>query len=751
MKAANAVGEAAPASRRTLSDTQDVLLVMRSPPESWPRRPRASAPSAHAEPVCVLAVCGDGRVLAFDDHADLGVGVALARIVAEALDVPLARVAVVPVQASARTRDPVADATLRTAAAQARQYLLARAAQVLGADPARLAVRDGRIAPRDDDAADGIGYGELIRGRRIALMLAADALPLAQDAAWRDASPPPEMFAEPERKAAWNAAWRAGPADAEPMKPLAVPADARLPVDGDARGTTRRAVTDPASQAYPVLTFREVPVIEMMTGLRDRVPASRVVERFRRLPFTRGARRAALGHASAPAALARRRTRGRFGWLGAFAASAAGAAGAVGAAGALGLAGAFALAPRPLAPIAPPPAAAFAPELIARGRQLAALGDCAVCHTARNGIPNAGGRPLDTPFGTIYATNITPDVETGIGAWSFEAFARAMREGIARDGHRLYPAFPYTSFRHVSDADLEALYAYLMTQTPVRARVPATRLAFPFNLRPLLAAWNGAFVPRATFAPDPARSAQWNRGAYLVNGLGHCGACHTPRNRFGAERGGTAFLGGGFAEGWEAPALTRLSNAPVPWTEDELFSYLRYGEAPLHGVAAGPMAPVVGELAALPDSDIRAIAHYVASLSPASPNADPQALAREYVAAAAPAPIAPGPGARLFDGACAACHHVGGGPLLFGAQPPLALNTNLHGDTPDNLIRVILDGIDTPARPELGTMPAYRDSFDDAQIADLLRYLRAQYAGGKPPWTHLEATVARIRAAPRAH
>jgi len=464
--------------------------------------------------------------------------------------------------------------------------------------------------------------------------------------------------------------------------------------------------------------------------------------RFRRPPFTPEVIRAALADGPAQeagaAAAARRKKRWRFGLLSALAA---------GAAGWLSVAS---FAPQPIAPITPPLASAFAPELIARGKLLASLGDCAVCHTAHNGVPNAGGLALDTPFGTIYTTNITPDEQTGIGNWSLEAFVRAMRQGIHRDGRHLYPAFPYTSFKNVSDDDLKALYAYLMSQTPVRSRPPETKLAFPFSVRPMMAAWNSLFLKRNTFTQEATQTAQWNRGAYLVNGLGHCSACHTPRNALGAEQTGAAFLGGGMAEGWEAPALTTLSNAPVPWTEDELFSYLRFGHAPLHGVAAGPMGPVVSELAALPDSDIRAMANYLASLNPAGPNANPQALAREYEEASMATPVASSLGARLFDGACAACHHTGSGPQLFGAHPSLALNTNLHSAAPDNLIRVILDGIGSPARPELGTMPAYRDSFNDAQVNELVSYLRQQFAGGKPAWQDVEATVARIRAEPRA-
>ncbi|MEX3759858.1 molybdopterin cofactor-binding domain-containing protein [Paraburkholderia phenoliruptrix] len=518
------------------------------------------------------------------------------------------------------------------------------------------------------------------------------------------------------------------------------------------------AVTSQEWGAYPILTFREVPVIDVVmmprhgeppmgAGESASLPGAAAIAnalydatgvRFRRPPFTPETIRAALAAAQAEEAAARRKKRWRLGFLGAFAA------------GAAGWLGALSLAPSALAPMAPPLASAFAPELVARGKVLASLGNCAVCHTAHNGVPNAGGKPLDTPFGTVYSTNITPDAQTGIGAWSLAAFVRAMREGISRDGHRLYPAFPYTSFKNTSDDDLEALYAYLMSQTPVRFRPPETKLPFPFGARPLMAAWNGLFLVRNTFAASPTQNAQWNRGAYLVNGLGHCSACHTPRNAFGAEKTGAAFMGGGSAEGWEAPALSSLSNSPVPWTEDELFSYLRFGHAPLHGVAAGPMAPVVADLAALPDSDIRAMATYLASLSPVEPNVDATAMARQYEKASAIEGTLSGVGARLFDGACAACHHTGSGPQLFGAHPSLALNTNLHSATPDNLIRVILDGIGSPARPELGTMPAYRDSFNDAQIAELVSYLRRQFAGGKPAWPDVAASVARIRAAPRA-
>ena len=401
---------------------------------------------------------------------------------------------------------------------------------------------------------------------------------------------------------------------------------------------------------------------------------------------------------------------------------------------------------RAIAPIARPDASVYSAATIARGQQLAALGDCAVCHTSANGILNAGGKPLPTPFGTIYATNITPDVETGIGAWSYPAFERAMREGIHRDGRHLYPAFPYTHFAKTTDADMQALYAYLMAQPAVRAETPQNALAFPFNLRPLMAGWNALFHKPDVFQPDPAKSETWNRGAYLVEGLGHCSACHSPRNALGAEKA-NAYLAGGFAEGWEAPALTSLSQAPIPWSEDELYAYLRTGESRLHGVAAGPMAPVVKELAALPDSDIRAMAVYLASFnddrhrsSRRSKRSPPSSKPRPARATSAASSV----GARLYQGACAVCHEVGGAPL-FGSRPSLALNSNLHSAVPDNLIQVILHGIAKPAATDLGYMPAFKDSLTDGQVAELAAYLRRQFAPDKPAWTDIQAAVGRIR------
>ena len=383
--------------------------------------------------------------------------------------------------------------------------------------------------------------------------------------------------------------------------------------------------------------------------------------------------------------------------------------------------------------------------LVAKGEYLTKAADCAACHTTPGGEPFAGGRAFKLPFGTIYSTNITPDPETGLGAWSYPAFERAMREGIHRDGRHLYPAFPYPHFAKASDADLQALYAYLMAQPAVRAVAPKPALAFPFNLRPLMAGWNALFHRPGPFEADATKSAIWNRGAYLVEGLGHCGACHSPRNALGAEKAG-AYLAGGFAEGWEAPPLTSLSHAPIPWSEGELYAYLRTGESRLHGIAAGPMAPVVKELSALPDQDIRAMAVYLASFNekavdkPAHETLASQlettTLVRAVSASAA--------GARLYEGACAVCHQVGGAPL-FGSRPSLALNSNLHSAMPDNLVQVILHGIAAPAASDLGYMPDFKDSLSDGQVAELVSYLRRQFAPDKPPWADVPAAVSRAR------
>jgi nicotinate dehydrogenase subunit B len=561
---------------------------------------------------------------------------------------------------------------------------------------------------------------------------------------------------------------------------LVNPAGVQQQIHGNVLQTTSRALkervrTDKKTHAvasrewgsYPLLSFREVPIVEVMmmprpgepplgAGESSSVPGTAAIAnaifdatgvRFRNPPFTPEVVRAALNPLPAPAAAATEPAPepaleplpadapwpvGKRWWKRAAAL----------AAGVLGV-GAALVGWRPaIAPIAKPDASIYTAATIERGRQLAALGDCMECHTMPGGTPNAGGRAMHTPFGTIVTTNLTPDVDTGIGAWSFAAFQRAMREGISRDGHHLYPAFPYTAFAKTSDDDLIALYAYLMAQPAVKSAASKTQLKFPFSVRPLMGLWNALYLDPAPFAADAKRSAQWNRGNDLVNGLGHCGACHTPRNAFGAEQGGKAYLSGAIVEGWEAPPLTALSHAPVPWSEDELFRYLRFGQTREHGVAAGPMAPVVRELATLPPEDVRAMAHYLESFNaPAREGAVQAALAQSRAAS-----LAPNASQRLFESACGACHHDGNGPMTLGPNLPLALNSNLHSARPDNLLRVILDGIREPATRDIGFMPAYRDALDDRQIAELAAHMRARFAPDKPPWRDLDAAVAHARA-----
>lgn len=554
--------------------------------------------------------------------------------------------------------------------------------------------------------------------------------------------------------------------------------------------------------SYPILNFREVPVIDIVhmprpgepslgAGESSSVPGTAAIAnaifdatgvRFRAPPFTPEVIRAGLSPLPPPlgegggggerrddaiAALPPSQPSPRGGrselpvhapWprrRGLWATAAALLAGSLGVlAGLLGWRAAIA----PVAFAAP----AYNAQTIERGRMLAAMGDCAVCHTAPRGTTNAGGRAMQTPFGTVYSTNLTPDPETGLGRWSFSAFQRAMREGISRDGSHLYPVFPYTAFAKTSDDDLQALYAYFMSLPAVRAETPKADLRFPFSVRPLMAGWNALFHDPTPWQPAPAQdlpaavapsaalSAEWNRGAYLVNGLGHCGACHTPRNAFGAEQGGKAFLSGAVVDGWEAPALTALSKAPVPWSADALYRYLRSGHSAQHGAAAGPMAEVVRELAQVGDEDIRAMAAYLASFQ-AEPAAKPeamQAMAQQTVADAQASASLPGPGQRLFDGACAACHHDGNGPRLLGVNIPLALNSNLHSDLPDNLLRVVLDGVREPASRDVGFMPGFRHTLSDAQIAELAGYMRQRFAPGQPPWRDLEAAAARVRRSP---
>ena len=513
---------------------------------------------------------------------------------------------------------------------------------------------------------------------------------------------------------------------------------------------------------YPILTFPELPDIDVLmlprqdeeprgAGESASVPSAAAIVnavydatgiRFRELPLTPEKILAGLGQAPErrlPPPEGRKPRRPVLGL-------------SLGIAGLAGLAagGLALLAPvKPAIPeIARPDPSAFSAPTIERGRLAAAAGACNICHAGADGTRFAGGRAFETPFGTIVAANISPDVETGIGAWSYPAFERAMRQGIHRDGRHLYPVHPYTSFARADEADIQALYAYLMASPPARNAAAGTKLTFPFNIRGLMAGWNALFLKPGQVA-NADKSSAWNRGAYLVESLGHCSACHTERNRVGAELDGDAHLAGGFADGWEAPAILGPGRSPVAWTEDALYDYLRQGYAHDHGAANGPMAEVVKSLRPLPDADIRAIAIYLSDGAKNDPGGrDRAAVIAMSRAAETSAAIAEPAGARIFEGACTACH-AEGTPLAS-----LALNTNLHGDRPDNLLQTILNGAEAPAalahraapeHMEVMSMPAFRESLSDRQIADLAAYLRSRFAPDKTPWRNLRDAAAKVR------
>jgi mono/diheme cytochrome c family protein len=321
-----------------------------------------------------------------------------------------------------------------------------------------------------------------------------------------------------------------------------------------------------------------------------------------------------------------------------------------------------------------------------------------------------------------------------------------MKDGVSRSGDYLYPAFPYDHYAKLSDDDIAALYAFLMSRAAVQSRPPANALPFPLNLRWTVAVWDLLYLDRTPFRPDPTQSAARNRGAYLVQGLGHCGDCHTPRDRLGGEKTAADFAGG-TAEGWSAPALTAASPAPMPWSEMQLVRYLHHGWDVEHGAAAGPMAPVTRDLARASAADVAAIATYIASLE--GPGAAKRTHAAASLPSASPLPTEPVSvsaadlGATLFDGACANCH-AGSSPMLPPHGIDLRYSTAINAPDPTDAILVILDGI-RPAEGERGPwMPRFDGAFTDAQLAALLRYLRAQHSGA-PPWSDLERRIRALR------
>jgi len=399
-----------------------------------------------------------------------------------------------------------------------------------------------------------------------------------------------------------------------------------------------------------------------------------------------------------------------------------------------------------IAPIDPPARESFSAESVARGETLAAIGHCASCHTHAGGQPFAGGYGVNTPFGIVYGTNITPDSKTGIGTWPFQAFLRVMREGVARDGSHLFPAFPYNAYTKLTDDDLSALYAYLMTRPPVSASVPSNTVPFPLNVRALQEGWKLLFFRSGRFQSNPAKSDEWNRGAYLAEALSDCSGCHTPRNSLGSEKTRDDYAGA-VVDGWIAPALDRANPSPLPWTQEDLFCFLRTGTSSMHGAAAGTMTPVIRDalaLAVVPDSDVRAIAVYFTDMNQAAARASSvDATVREAIATSDLAVKQPyDADANLYASACMSCHYNSARAPL-PARPELALNSALTLPEPTNFIQVVLNGVGSTNGAPGMAMPAYA-SLTDVEIARLAAYLRRTRAKS-PPWNDVERKVAAVR------
>lgn len=384
-----------------------------------------------------------------------------------------------------------------------------------------------------------------------------------------------------------------------------------------------------------------------------------------------------------------------------------------------------------------PPGSPEGASSVERGRYLAVVGDCEGCHTAPGGAPLAGGLALNTPFGTLYSTNITPDGDTGIGGWSRAQFRRALKEGKAAGGRNLYPAMPYTYYAHVTDADVDALYDYLRTVRPVHAENRANGLPFPLNIRFMMSFWNWLNFRKDPPVPHPANpTAEWSRGAYIVNGLGHCGACHTPKNLLGGDRWDKA-LQGGELDFWYAPNLVGGRRAGLSgWSEDEVVQYLKTG-VNSHAEAIGSMQDVIEhETSKMSDADLRAVAVYLRSLPQAPP---PQAKASTRQAMRS--------GKAIYLDQCAACHAPdgSGAPPVF---PPLKDKPAIQQASAVNPIRAILAGgqeAATPANPTRPAMPAYAATLTDYEIASVASYVRNSFGNAADPVDPREVGQLRTR------
>ena len=370
------------------------------------------------------------------------------------------------------------------------------------------------------------------------------------------------------------------------------------------------------------------------------------------------------------------------------------------------------------------------PEQVARGAYLARAGNCVACHTMRGGAPYAGGRAIETPFGTVYGSNITPDAKTGIGGWTAAHFWRAMHNGRSKDGRLLVPAFPYANFTLVTRADADALFAYLRTLPAVEQPNRPHTLRFPYNTQAALAVWRALFFKPGVHVADGDRSAEWNRGSYLVRGLGHCSACHGGRNAFGATRRALEMSGGvSPIDKWHAPSLASPAEASVAeWETQHVVDFLKTGVS-ARGSALGPMAEVVFRSTQhLDDADLRAMAVFLQSL--------PQATPREvhtFTRAARPEVVERG--GAVYREHCEDCHGPQGEGAR-GAYPALAGNRSVVMDPPANVIRAVLSGGFQPAtagNPRPWGMPPFGHVLDDADIAAVVTFIRTQWGNRAAP------------------
>jgi mono/diheme cytochrome c family protein len=377
---------------------------------------------------------------------------------------------------------------------------------------------------------------------------------------------------------------------------------------------------------------------------------------------------------------------------------------------------------------------------VERGRYLTAVADCTACHTDPvTNQPFAGGRPIETPLGTVVSANITPDGETGIGNWTVEQFDAAVRRGQRPDGKRLYPAMPFPYYSKMSRSDVAAIHAYLATVAPVHKQVETNRLPFPYNIRAGMRLWDALYFKFEPFKPDPARSEAWNRGAYLVQGPGHCPACHTPKNWLGGDRAGQS-LQGYSLQGWFAPNITNGPGRGLgDWSSIDLTEYLKSGHNRFSG-ASGPMAEeVVHSSSAMTDSDLSAIATYLKDPSPRPGSSDKPTQSLPGTNAVMVA------GAAIYQDLCSACHRSDGSGVPY-LIPDLAHSASVNSRESTSMLHAVIEGAQTAATADEPTgpaMPAFGWQLSDEQIASVTTYIRNSWRHAAPPTSAGEVSKAR--------